>query len=115
MYRQGYAEILDDSSSATRSSEREAFERALALLRAAQPEGPRSREGIEALHFVHRLWTLLMEDLASPQNDLPKELRAGLISTGIWVLREVDSLRRGESDDLPGLIEMHEIILKGLG
>lgn len=114
MYRHGYAEILDESGPAARSVERQAFERALTLLRTAEPEGARSRAGVEAVHFVQRLWTLLMEDLASHQNDLPEELRAGLISTGIWVLRENDAIRRGDSDDFAGVIEMHEIILKGL-
>ena len=45
------------------------------------------REAIEALFFVNRVWVRFIEDLGSPENELEQELRANLISIGIWVLR----------------------------
>ena len=78
MYQAGYAEILDDAGAASRSHERGALGRAIDLLGAAEARGRRSREAIEALLFTDRLWTVLLQDLASPGNGLPKELRASL-------------------------------------
>lgn len=114
MYHLRYAEVLDDASSEARAHEREALERAIGLLRAAEQQGRRSREAVEALLFVTRLWSVLLEDLASPENSLPEELRASLISIGIWVLKEAERIHREESDDFKGLIEICEIVRGGL-
>lgn len=114
MYHVRYAEVLDDNSRESRSHERRALAHAIELLRAAEKQGRRSREAIEALLFVTRLWSVLLEDLASPENGLPEALRANLISVGIWVLKEVDRIQREESDDFAGLIDICEIIRSGL-
>lgn len=114
MYQAGYAEVLDDASDMARSHERRAFDRAIELLGAAQTRGRRSHEAIEALLFVTRLWNLMLEDLASPENGLPVELKASLISIGIWVLKEAERIRREESDNFAGLIEICESIRSGL-
>lgn len=114
MYQSGYAEVLDDAGAVARSNERRALDRAIELLSLAEERGRRSREAVEALLFVDRLWTLLLEDLASPENGLPRELRANLISIGIWVLKEVERIRREESDGFAGLIEICTNIRGGL-
>lgn len=114
MYRAGYAEVLDDDSATARSQERRAFDRAIELLVAAQQRGRRSREAIEALFFVTRLWNVMLEDLASSENGLPPELRSNLISIGIWVLKEAERIRREESDNFQGLIQICDSIRNGL-
>ncbi len=114
MYQAGYAEVLDDASGTARSHERRAFDRAIELLVAAQQRGRRSREAIDAVLFVTRLWNMMLEDLASPENGLPAELKASLISIGIWVLKEAESIRREDSDNFAGLIDVCESIRGGL-
>ena len=114
MYQSGYAEVLDDAGIVARSHERRALDRAIELLSAAEARGRRSREAIEALLFTDRLWTAFLQDLASPENGLPRALRASLISIGIWVLKEVDLIRREESDNFAGLIEICANIRSGL-
>jgi flagellar protein FlaF len=114
MYQAGYAEVLDDDTATARSQERRAFDHAIELLRAAELRGRRSREAIEALLFVTRLWNVMLEDLASPENGLAPELRANLISIGIWVLKEAERIRREESDNFAGVIEICDSIRKGL-
>ena len=71
-------------------------------------------EAIEALHFLNRVWTSFIEDLGSPENALPKELRANLISIGLWLLREAEDVRQGRSDNFDGLIEVSQIIRDGI-
>jgi flagellar biosynthesis activator protein FlaF len=114
MYQASYAEVLDDSNSAARSHERRAFDQAIELLGLAERRGRRSREAIEALLFVTRLWNLLLQDLASEENQLPVPLRANLISIGIWVLKEAERIRREESDNFAGLIQVCDSIRGGL-
>ena len=53
-------------------------------------------------------------DLGSADNELPKELRANLISIGLWLLREAEEVRQGRSDNFEGLIEVSQIIRDGI-
>jgi flagellar protein FlaF len=55
-----------------------------------------------------------MEDLGSSENELPVELRANLISIGLWLLREGEAVRQGQSQNFEGLIEVSQIIRDGI-
>ncbi|MGQ7792560.1 flagellar biosynthesis regulator FlaF [Faunimonas sp. B44] len=114
MYQFAYSEILDDSPDTMRDGERRAFDHAIALLEAAERAGPRSMEAIEALHFVRRLWSVLLDDLVAPENALTEELRAGLISIGIWVIREAERIRLEEVESFAGIIDINRTIRAGL-
>ena len=114
MYNASYAEVLDDAGTTGRSHEREAMLRAHALLTEAAARGPRSREAIEALFYTRRLWTLVLEDLVAADNSLPNELKANVLSIGIWVLREIDSIRKEESENFTGIADICEMIAEGL-
>ena len=61
-----------------------------------------------------RIWMALMSDLADPENQLPKELRANLLSIGIWILRTVDEIRQEKSQNFEGLIDISKIIRDGI-
>jgi flagellar protein FlaF len=71
-------------------------------------------EAVEAIHFLNRVWTTFIEDLGSSENELPVELRANLISIGLWLLREAEEVRQGRSDNFEGLIEVSQIIRDGI-
>lgn len=114
MYQLQYADIQEDAVMDARSRERELMQRAISLLKTARDDKSNQFASIEAAHFTRRLWTALMSDLAQDDNQLPKELRANLISIGIWVLKELDAIRQGESEDYDGIIEVSETIAKGI-
>ena len=106
MYKTRYAQAREDDWAERRAGERQAFAHAVGLLELAREKGAGSREAIEAIVFLTRLWTFLLEDLAHPENALSPELRARLISIGIWNLRECERLRRREAENLAGLIDV---------
>lgn len=110
-----YAEIEEDSPADARERERQLLDQSIDLLTRAVEEGPKSFVRVDAIHFTIRLWSALLEDLASPDNALPKELRANLISIGIWILREADKVRKGESDNVSGILDIIKIIRGGMG
>lgn len=114
MHQFSYAQVVEDSGREARRREREAFERAIALLRLAEESGPGSPEAAEALFFLQRLWTILTTDLASDENALPTTLRSGLISIGIWIAKEVEAIRAGRTKSFLGLIDINTIICEGL-
>lgn len=114
MYQFSYSEVQTDSVADAKDRERQVLTRSIDLLAAAREKGSGSRETSEALHFMNRVWTSFIEDLGSPDNEMPKELRANLISIGLWLLRESEEVRQGRSQNFDGLIEVSQIIRDGI-
>ncbi len=114
MYQLQYADIQEDDVVDAKTRERQLFERSIGLLEEARSAPPNSRLVVEATHFTQRLWTALLSDLGEVDNQLPKELRANLISIGIWVLKEIERIRQGESDDFDGIIDITRTIQGGI-
>ncbi len=114
MYEFAYNEAVEESHQTMRARERAAMDRVIGMLRAAQEKGPLSRERVEALFYLRRLWTIFLDDLKDPNNELPEQLRAGIISIGIWMSKEVERVRMRVTDDLAPMIEINEIIRDGL-
>lgn len=114
MYQFSYAEIQTDSVADAKDRERQLLSRSVDLLVTARERGPRSIEATQAIHFLNRVWTTFVEDLGSDDNELPQELRANLISIGLWLLREAEEIRQGRSDNFEGLIEVTQIIRDGI-
>jgi flagellar protein FlaF len=114
MYQSRYAQAHEDDWTERRARERQAFAHAIGLLELARDKGAGSREAIEAIVVVGRLWTFLLEDLVRADNALAPELRAGLISIGIWTLRECDRLRRQEIQSFAGLIDVSRTLAEAL-
>jgi flagellar biosynthesis activator protein FlaF len=114
MYQFAYAEIMEEGVTVSKDRERQVLNRSIALLEAAKQQKGYSREAIEAIYFTRRLWIRFIEDLRTPDNQLDTELRANLISIGIWVLNEMEKIRRRESSNFQGIIDITTIIRDGL-
>ncbi len=114
MYQFSYDDIQADSVSDAKDRERQLLTRSIDMLSAAAAVGHGSREAIEALHFTNRVWSTFLEDLGSNDNALPKEVRANLISIGLWLLRETEDIRQGRTSNFEGLIEVSQIIRDGI-
>ena len=114
MYEFAYNEVIEDSRQTMRARERQAMDRVVEMLRTAQEKGPLSRERIEALYYLRRLWTIFIDDLNDPNNELPEQLRAGIISIGIWMMKEIERVRGRLTDDMTPMIEINELIRDGL-
>ena len=82
MYEFAYNEVVEESRATMRARERAAMDRVIGMLRVAQESGPLSRERVEALFYLRRLWMIFLDDLKDPNNELPDALRAGIISIG---------------------------------
>ena len=114
MYEFAYNEVIEESRATMRARERAAMDRVIGMLRAAQESGPLSRERVDALFYLRRLWMIFLDDLKDPNNELPDALRAGIISIGVWMMKEIDRVRSRVTDDLAPMIEINEIIRDGL-
>jgi len=114
MYQLRYEDVMHDDMASAKEREQMLFDRSIDMLAAAKAKGATSREGIDATYFVSRLWTVIIEDLGSAENALPKELKAAIISVGIFILKEIERIRQGESDDYDTLIDITRSIRDGL-
>lgn len=114
MYQFSYAEAVEDDQSIARSIERQALDRAIGLLQEADVAGPNSRAVIEALYYTRRLWSFFVTELINDENALPVEVRANLISIGIWVLKEADAVQAGKAETCSAIGEICAIVRDGL-
>jgi flagellar biosynthesis activator protein FlaF len=114
MYKFSYEETLIESGSRQRENERVAIEQSISLLKSAEKAGPHSREAVDAIIFLNRLWSFFLDDLAKPENGLPDDIRAKLISIGIWMLKEADAISNGRSRNFAALIDVSNVIAEGL-
>lgn len=114
MYQFSYAEIMEDGVADAKERERQALDRCIQLLSAARDRSGYGRDAIEALYYTRRVWVRLIEDLQNPENQLADDVRANLISIAIWILKECDRIRKRQSANFQGIIDVTTIIRDGL-
>ncbi|MGE0182132.1 MAG: flagellar biosynthesis regulator FlaF [Parvularculaceae bacterium] len=97
-----------------RDAEYRAFSEATRRLMAAMESGREDlKQLIEAIHLNRSLWGALASDCTDPDNQLPSETRALIISLARWVsLYSTDVMQKRES--VEPLIDVNRIIMDGL-
>lgn len=114
MHKPQYVEILEDDANLARERERLAFDRSIALMELADRDGASAVDIAKAVMFTNTLWAILIEDLAAATNGLSKELRAQIISIGIWCMRETEAIRAGDRKSFSNVIQVSKAIRDGL-
>lgn len=92
-----------------REQEADVFRRATAALRKGRDANPVVQ--VRALADNTILWTTVIDLMRDPQNALPPELRASIVSVGLAVQREMQR----DAPDFDFLIGVNEDIAAGLG
>ena len=68
---------------------------------------------MDALDWNRRVWSFMAADCANPDNALPENLRASIISLSLWVSRySSEVMQKGE--DVEPLIDINRTIMQGL-
>lgn len=96
----------------TRDVEYDAFSRVTGLLRQADSQG-RSAEAIAAVSKNNELWLILSADLMNPDNALPDDLKAGLLSLAGFSIRHGHAVMAGNAT-IDALIDVNISVMKGL-
>lgn len=91
-----------------RDQEADVFRQANAALKGAKDAG--AIQQIRALADNRRLWSTVNDLLRDPGNALPESLKAGILSVGMTVQKEMDQ----EIPDFDFLISINENIAAGL-
>lgn len=84
-----------------------------ALMQASEADKTDLTTRIDALDWNRRVWTNLAADCASQENQLPDQIRAGIISLSIFVSKHTSVVMRGQ-DDFETLIDINKTIMQGL-
>lgn len=113
-YRLSYADVQSEAPLDAKSRERELLLQSIELMKASSGQRADATVAIEAIHFTSRLWTTFLSDLGGRDNGLANEMRASLISIGIWILKDLDAVRSGAKIGFEDVIEISEIIAEGL-
>lgn len=114
MYSRQYAEALEDDQAEARNRERAALDHSIMLMERAHASHGTAVDTTKAVYFTSKLWAVLVEDLADPNNALPQDLKAQIISIGIWILKELERIREGNVVDFEDLIIVSRSIRDGL-
>jgi flagellar protein FlaF len=91
-----------------REQEADVFRRATGALKTARNADLIQR--VRALADNRRLWMTVSDLMRDPSNALPVDIRAGIVSIGLTVQREMDR----DSPDFDFLISINENIAAGL-
>jgi len=100
-----------EAAESPRELERRAFRTVIGKLTEGKEKG--GRVLIDACFLNSQLWSALAIDLALPDNGLPDELKARLISLALWVQRYTPQAMQGSVPPDP-LISVNRNILDGL-
>lgn len=68
---------------------------------------------IKALDWNRRMWSTLSIDCGAPGNKLPDQLRASIVSLGIWVSKHSSQVMRSGASIEP-LINVNRTVMEGL-
>lgn len=114
MFVDAYYDITADEQNRERSNEREILSRTIESMQQSDGAPDDLMQRVKTLHFVSDVWTYFLNDLTSPENVTPDELKASLFSIGIFVLKHLEKMRSDKAETFEPLIEISETIRKGL-
>ena len=98
-----------------REVEAMAFTKAALMLEDAKQYADNIREYSKALRFNRLLWTINQADLTDPENQLPPEIKANVMSLSIFVDKQTTkALRTSTPTDLDVLININRNLAAGL-
>ena len=96
-----------------RASEYRLFGQVTGALMTAQKENAKGGALVDAIDWNRQLWRTLAADCMDDRNQLPREVRAKIISLSMWVRKYSKSVTR-EGASIDPLIEINRTIMQGL-
>lgn len=114
MFNTAFSETIEDDQSEARAQERELLERAMYSIKQADDEPDNSVLRISAIQFNVRIWSFFLQDLSQDENQLPDDLKATLISIGIFILKHLQRMRSEKELSFEPVLSINETIMKGL-
>jgi flagellar protein FlaF len=96
-----------------RDSEYRLFGQVTGALLDVQKEGVKGGPLVEAIDWNRRLWRTLASDCLDDRNQLPKDVRATIVSLSLWVSKYSKQVTR-QGAPMDPLIRVNRTIMEGL-
>ena len=96
-----------------RSTEYRLFGQVTGALLEVRKAGAKGVPLVDAIDWNKRLWRSLATDCMDDRNQLPRDVRANIVSISVWVRRYSKEVTRGGASVDP-LIEINRTIMQGL-
>jgi flagellar protein FlaF len=96
-----------------RATEYRIFGKITGVLMDVQKNGANPGPLAEALDWNRRLWRTLADDCLDDRNQLPKDVRAKIVSLSLWVTKYSKKVAR-EGAPIDPLIQVNRTIMQGL-
>lgn len=61
-----------------------------------------------------KVWGVFLADVNDPENSLPRQLKGGIASLALWVIKETKFVMSDDAASLDDLIEINRQIMAGL-
>ena len=97
-----------------RTTEYRLFGQVTGALMTAQKEGAKGGDLVTAIDWNRQLWRTLAADCMDDRNQLPRDVRAKIISLSMWVRKYSKTVTR-EGASIGPLLEINRTILQGMG
>lgn len=97
-----------------RSTEYRLFGQVTGALMDMQKQGAKGGPLVDVIDWNKRMWRTLATDCMDDRNQLPRELRANIVSLSLWVRKYSKQVTR-EGAPMEPLIEINRAIMQGLG
>ena len=114
MYTQAYQDVVEDDQIDARQGEWAVIENTIQLMEHSDANSDDMMLRIKALHMTLQVWTHLINDLSMPENGMSAELKASIISIGIFILKYLENMRSEKLLTFAPIIEISCSIQKGL-
>lgn len=114
MLNRAYSEVTEDGQQDARAGEREVIKNCIEQMQSSDDMPGDKIMRIKAINYVMRVWSYLLNDLASDENHSSDEFKARLISVGIFIVKHTDKMRKNPDMTFKPVKEISEIILEGL-
>ena len=106
---------MQKTSLTPREVEAMAFMKAAVMLEDAKQKVKDIEGFAQALRFNHLLWTIIQADITEPENQLPGEIKANILSLSIFVDKQTTkAMRSSLPEDLDVLININRNLAAGL-
>lgn len=112
MSLKAYQQVQTQTES-PRETEYRLFAQVTGALYRAKDLGVKNNDFVDALDWNRRIWSTLSTDCGLAGNGLPDDVRAKIISIGIWVGKYTSEVIRGDAD-IEALIDVNRAIMEGL-
>lgn len=114
MLNQAYAESIEDAQRDARNQESKVLSVSIEKMSDSDGDRENAAKRQEAISFTSRVWNFLLDDLTSRDNQSSDELKAALISIGIYIMKYLEKMRKDQNSQFHPLIEITSTILLGL-